>query len=239
MLTIACSSSDGRFCAVLDSGKLIWTSGWSFLNVVETTKKIRRMIRISTNETIMMVGALRLRTMKFIAWGAPSVSHYWRRRRLCCQRRRFCRHHFAGGAPIVAFADQLDDKSFHFHRHHFHFLREITEGDQSRHRDRKSEHGCIQRFGNAERDLTRIRCARAQTKMRKNVNQTRDRTDQTDQWRDPGDHFENDEPFLQANHFVAGARFHHFHVLRTWSAQVLERHPRDPRERWLSVMHDP
>src|SRR6266542_2810102 len=48
------------------SGKLIWTSGWSFLNVVETTKKISRMIRISTSETIIMRGARRFRTAKFM-----------------------------------------------------------------------------------------------------------------------------------------------------------------------------
>src|SRR5207244_881233 len=56
----------GSFFAVLDSGKLIWTSGWSFLNVVETTKKISRMIRISTSETIIMRGARRFRTAKFM-----------------------------------------------------------------------------------------------------------------------------------------------------------------------------
>src|SRR5947209_20117235 len=113
------------------------------------------MMRISTNETIMMVGALRLRTMKFMAWDAPRVSHDWRRRRPWRRRRRFCRHHFAGRAPIVAFADQLDDQRFHFHRHHFHLLREITEGDQSRHRDRKSKDGGIECFGNAKRSEER------------------------------------------------------------------------------------
>src|SRR5207248_7938619 len=41
-VTMACSSSAGAFVAVFDSGKLICTSGWSFLNVVETTKKMRR-----------------------------------------------------------------------------------------------------------------------------------------------------------------------------------------------------
>src|SRR5947209_13353085 len=66
-VTIACSSSAGAFVAVFDSGKLICTSGWSFLKVVETTKKIRRMVRISTSETIMIEGARRFRTAKFIS----------------------------------------------------------------------------------------------------------------------------------------------------------------------------
>jgi hypothetical protein len=35
--------------------------------VVETTKKIRRMVRISTSETIMIEGARRFRTAKFIS----------------------------------------------------------------------------------------------------------------------------------------------------------------------------
>src|SRR5437899_5128120 len=73
MLTITCSSSAGSFFAVLDSGKLIWTSGWSFLNVVETTKKISRMIRISTSEMMIMRGARRFRTAKFMASDAPRV----------------------------------------------------------------------------------------------------------------------------------------------------------------------
>src|SRR5207248_11470638 len=71
-VTIACSSSAGAFVAVFDSGKLIFTSGWSFLNVVETTKKIRRMVRISTSETIMMEGARRLRTANFTDVDRPS-----------------------------------------------------------------------------------------------------------------------------------------------------------------------
>src|SRR5438093_12105171 len=37
MLPIAWSSSSGRFCAVLDSGQLIWTSGGASLKDVETT----------------------------------------------------------------------------------------------------------------------------------------------------------------------------------------------------------
>src|SRR5205814_5748341 len=62
----ACSSSAGALVAVFDSGKLICTSGWSFLNVVETTKKISRIVRMSTSETIMIEGARRFRTAKFI-----------------------------------------------------------------------------------------------------------------------------------------------------------------------------
>src|SRR5439155_27337555 len=62
---MAGSSSAGVLVAVFDSGKLICTSGWSLLNVVETTKKIRRIVRISTSETIMIDGARRLRTANF------------------------------------------------------------------------------------------------------------------------------------------------------------------------------
>ena len=36
------------------------------MKVVETTKKMRRMVRISTSETIMMEGARLFRTAKFI-----------------------------------------------------------------------------------------------------------------------------------------------------------------------------
>src|ERR1043166_337270 len=61
----AWSSSPGAVVAVFDSGKLICTSGWSFLNVVETTKKIRRIVKMSTSETIMIDGARRLRTANF------------------------------------------------------------------------------------------------------------------------------------------------------------------------------
>jgi hypothetical protein len=53
-VTIASSFSDGAFVmAVCDSGRLICTSGWSFLKVVETTKKISRIVRISTSETMI------------------------------------------------------------------------------------------------------------------------------------------------------------------------------------------
>jgi hypothetical protein len=65
-LTMACSSSAGFFVAVFDSGKLICTSGWSFLNVVETTKKISKMMRMSTSDTMIIVGARLFRTAKFI-----------------------------------------------------------------------------------------------------------------------------------------------------------------------------
>src|SRR5438105_8001402 len=75
-VTIACSNSAGAFVAVFDSGKLIFTSGWSFLNVVETTKKIRRMVRISTSETMMMEGARRLRTANFT--DVDLTSRHWR-----------------------------------------------------------------------------------------------------------------------------------------------------------------
>src|SRR5207253_1519837 len=64
-VTIACSNSAGAFVAVFDSGRLIFTSGWSFLKVVETTKKIRRIVRMSTSDTMMIDGARRLRTANF------------------------------------------------------------------------------------------------------------------------------------------------------------------------------
>src|SRR5215471_17014002 len=135
MLTIACSSSLGRFSAVLDSGRLICTSGWSFLNVVETTKKISRMMRISTSETMMMTGARRFRTEKFMRSEASRASRDGGRdlRSLV----------FARSAPVIAFVDQLDDERFHLDRHHFHFTGKIGETDQCRHGDGKSEDSCV------------------------------------------------------------------------------------------------
>src|SRR6266550_7035139 len=124
MLTIACSSSLGFFCAVLDSGRLICTSGWSFLNVVETTKKMSRMMRISTSETMMMSGARRFRTEKFMRSDASRAS------RDGCRNLRYLV--FARGAAVIAFVDQLDDERFHLHGHHFHLAGKIGEPDQCR-----------------------------------------------------------------------------------------------------------
>src|SRR6058998_3562115 len=164
MLTIAWSSSAGGFCAVFDSGKLIWTSGWSFLNDVETTKKIRRMIRISTSETMIMRGARRFRTAKFMCSDVPRVSGYRCRNRYLRGGRYVCRPELARGAAVIAFVNQLNHQRFHLHRHHFYFSRKIAEPDQRRHGNRKSENGCIQRFGDAKRNLAGIRCAGAQSK---------------------------------------------------------------------------
>src|SRR5437870_1246305 len=75
-MTTACSSSACALVAVFDSSKLIFTSGWSFLNVVETTKKIRRIVRISTSDTMMMEGARRLRTANFT--DVDLASRHWR-----------------------------------------------------------------------------------------------------------------------------------------------------------------
>src|SRR5437773_11797310 len=47
---------------------------------------------------------------------------------------------------------------------------------------------------------------------------------------DPGDHFEDDEALLQPHHFVTRACFHHFHVLRTRPAQMLEGNAPDSSE---------
>src|SRR6266513_877135 len=85
-LTTACSNSDDALVAVFASGKLICTSGWSRLNVVETTKKI--------------------------SWIA------------------------ARDAAVIALRDQIRNQRFHFDRHHFDLLREVTEGNQGRHCDR-------------------------------------------------------------------------------------------------------
>src|SRR5436309_11986117 len=143
MLTIAWSSSAGRFCAVFDSGKLIWTSGWSFLNDVETTKKIRRMIRISTSETMIMRGARRFRTAKFMCSDVPRVSGNRRRNRYLRGGRYACRPKLARGAAVIAFVNQLDHQRFHLHRHHFYFSRKIAEPDQRWHGNRQTENGCV------------------------------------------------------------------------------------------------
>src|SRR6266487_1325633 len=231
MLTIACSSSPGRFCAVLDSGRLICTSGWSFLKVVETTKKMSRMIRISTSETIIMRGARRFRTAKFMCSDTPRVSRYRRRNRYVYTGRRFCHLKSARRAAVIQFINQLDDQRFHLYRHHFYLSGKIGEPDQRRHGDRKPEHGGIQCFGDAERDLARVRRARAQSEVRKNMHQSRDRADQTEQWCNAYNDFENDETFFQAHHLVACTRLDRFHIFRTRSAQMLQGHANDPCQR--------
>src|SRR5215510_13805751 len=100
------------------------------------------MIRISTSETMMMTGARRFRTEKFMR--SASRASRDRGRNLRCLV-------FAVSAPVIAFVDQLDDERLHLHRHHFYFPRKISEPDQRRHGDRESEHRCVQRFSDPER----------------------------------------------------------------------------------------
>src|SRR6266403_4859619 len=238
MLTIACSSSPGRFCAVLDSGRLICTSGWSFLKVVETTKKMSKMIRISTSETMIMRGARRFRTAKFMCSDAPCLSRYRRWNRYVYTGRRFCPFKFARRAAVIQFINQLDDQRFHLHRHHFYLSRKIGEPDQRRHGDRKPENGGIQCFGNAERDLTSVRCAPAQSEMGKHMHQSRNRADQTEQGSDADDDFKHNEALFQPNHLVACTSLDRFDVFGTRRTQILQRDASDPRQRRRIVMHD-
>src|ERR1043166_6612060 len=105
------------------------------------------MVRISTSETIMMEGARRLRTAKFMS--APSGAKYLGSGRH--SHRVSC---FLRAATEVALSDQFHHQRLHFHRHHLDLFREIAESDEGGHGDGKAEDGRIQRFGNAERDLT-------------------------------------------------------------------------------------
>src|SRR5437016_14625043 len=98
------------------------------------------MMRISTSETMMMTGARRFRTEKFMR-NASRASRDGGGDLRCLV--------FARTAAVVAFVDQLDYERFHLDRHHFHFSGKISEPDQCRHRDRKSEHCCVQCFGDA------------------------------------------------------------------------------------------
>ena len=50
-----------RDVAVLESGRLMTTAGWSRLKVVVTMTKIRRIARMSMSETMMTAGIRRLR----------------------------------------------------------------------------------------------------------------------------------------------------------------------------------
>ena len=66
--------------------------------------------------------------------------------------------------------------------------------------------------------------------MGKNVDQSRDRTDQPEQRRNAYNDFENDETFFQAHHLVTRTRLDRFHIFGARSAQMLQRHANDPRE---------
>src|SRR5206468_6800187 len=132
-------------------------------------KKMSKMIRISTSETIIMRGARRFRTAKFMCSDTPRVSRYRRRNRYVYTGRRFCHLKSARRAAVIQFINQLDDQRFHLHRHHFYFSRKIGEPDQCRHGNRKPENGGVQSFGDSERNLASIRRAPAQSEMRKNV----------------------------------------------------------------------
>src|SRR5437764_7569285 len=95
-----------------------------------------RIMRISTSETIMMEGARRLRTAKFMSarsgckyLGAGSHSH----------RGRF----FLWAAAEITFPDQFHHQRFHFHRHHLDLFWKIAEGDEGGYGDGKPEDGRI------------------------------------------------------------------------------------------------
>src|SRR5215510_1264254 len=98
-------------------------------------------MRISTSETMMMMGARRFRTEKFMQ-NASRASRDGGRELRCLM--------LAAGAAVIAFVDQLDDQCLHLHRHHFYFSGEISEPDQSRHRYGKAENSCVQCFSNAK-----------------------------------------------------------------------------------------
>src|SRR5256886_13401614 len=74
--------------------------------------------------------------------------------------------------------------------------------------------------------------------MGKYMHQSRDRADQTEQWRNADNDFENDEAPFQAHHLMTGTRLNGLHVFGTRSAQMLQRHATDPRQRRRVVMYD-
>src|SRR6266849_10503576 len=126
---MAWSSSAGTFFAVFDSGRLICTSGWSRLKVVETTKKISRMVKISTSETMMMDGARRLRTANFIGRDLDLALRHrrgrgrdWLRWGHWLSRRYLLRPRLRRQAPVITFGKKIGHERFHFDGEHFHFL---------------------------------------------------------------------------------------------------------------------
>src|SRR6476646_9113773 len=123
-----------------------------------------KMMRISTSETIMMEGERRLRTAKFMS--ARSGGQYLRSGSHSHRGRRFL-----WAAAEITFSDQFHHQRFYFHRHHLYLFRKIAEGDEGGHGDGKPEDGRIQGFGNAERNLTRVGGAGAQSQMREDMNQ--------------------------------------------------------------------
>src|ERR1043166_6295896 len=98
-----------------------------------------RMMRISTSDTMMMSGARRFRTAKFIASTAERGLADRRRNRRRRRRWQFRRHKFARGATVITLVQQFDHEGFHLHRHRFHFSRKIAEADESWHRDGKTD----------------------------------------------------------------------------------------------------
>jgi hypothetical protein len=65
--------------------------------------------------------------------------------------------------------------------------------------------------------------------MGKNMHQSRNRADQTQQGRNAYDDFENNETLFKAHHLVTRTRLNYFHGFRTRPAQILQRDTRDPR----------
>src|ERR1700737_3343337 len=127
---MACSSSAGTFFAVFYSGRLICTSGWSRLNVVETTKKISKMVKISTSETMMMDGARRFLTANFIGRNVDLASRHRRGRRRDrlgwghgLSRRYRPRPYLRRDPAVIKLGKQIGHQRFHFDREHFHFFR--------------------------------------------------------------------------------------------------------------------
>ena len=63
---------------------------------------------------------------------------------------------------------------------------------------------------------------RAQAEPREDMDETRDGSDQSDQWRDAGDDFEHDQPALEPDQFVPRPRLHGLDIFRTRPAQMLQ-----------------
>src|SRR5690348_15352473 len=116
------------------------------------------MMRISTSETIMITGARRFRTAKFMRMA-------WRESR--DGGRNLCRLMLARRPAVVTFVDQFDDERFHLDRHHLYLPGKVGKPDQRWHRNRKSKHCSVQCFSNPERNLTGVRRAGAQPQVGK------------------------------------------------------------------------
>ena len=135
----------------------------------------------------------------------------------------------------VALGEKVRDQTLHAHRHGFDFALEVIVRNETGRRHRETNDRRVERLGDPAGHGNRIAPARATAEVREDADQSGQRSEQSEQGRHTGRHFQHGHTALHAYDLVARTHLHGFDIFLPRPVEVLQADCDDAAERRIAL----